>query len=973
MEKAIDAAGDSFEVSSVVLRELILQRTALLQELVANNNSISDAQIEQATQEIILARDNLAKAYDPKIDFARVGEVGSLLIASNAEGIDVAIELLQRTVAEFPDDFGRKYMLLTLLAQTGNIDEAAEIATTILETENQPVGLHALELFTIRPLVAQSQVRLNVELALEITEEEDRKLLIKEAKRFREILFDLVSGQLDHHLLLYSDGIIALAEQKFAVAAVKLEETINRNPDVEATVYRQAAFALAKTGARGLAIERLTVAIGKEPSNLANYLAKARMEIQLSDSQAAAATLSVLSEETRSREDVQELLNLVAMQRSNSQSTDFSDPVLRNIASSEQLTRENKFDEAIELLQKAMETVSDEDWRLYAALSNVYSLMDERELAIEWIQKAIELVPNPAALLPQLHVLQTGNRVDAIISLVEARGGTDAEKAEELAISLYELGMNYLGDSNRWKQIGNEQEAKKAKEISDQAIEESRNYQSIAESLGADLTRIIGLRFNQALAESDLQRAEEILEELIISSSVKLEIDSSKVSLYLAKAVAAKQRGELNIYNTLTARAQSVAEEMVSEAGISDYAWRTLGRVLVEINEMEEATQAYEEAYRISPRNKENIRRYVGVLVSEGGESQRLLRILRNACDQYPNDKQMLTAWLEAERKYGDDWKVLVYRSNQYVLHPEDRTNGLELAFALTNTTPARSLLRDLKGNELYSSRIWEQMPPALQLSALRDARREWDKTINEILEVAAMQVDPNIKVANLHATIHRNLGQLERSSEIWDRFIASNEESERYTAAVIAAVNFLHDAGRTQQAIRLLEAARPKQSERFEIDAVLGSLHYVIGQHRKAAEYMKAPVGFSGDPILSSRMVESLAMAGQFDDALAALAELTTTNSAYAEAMLHALINRVKSEQLLAQGDFAGGTATLKAYRNSLRKAIGIDSRNKIPYIRLCQSLLNEYRLTQDKALLEEALRVADEATARGKIQSTS
>ena len=53
MEKAVEAAGDSFEVSSVVLRELILKRTALLQQLVANKNSVSDAQIDQATQEII--------------------------------------------------------------------------------------------------------------------------------------------------------------------------------------------------------------------------------------------------------------------------------------------------------------------------------------------------------------------------------------------------------------------------------------------------------------------------------------------------------------------------------------------------------------------------------------------------------------------------------------------------------------------------------------------------------------------------------------------------------------------------------------------------------------------------------------------------------------------------------------------------------------------------------------------------------
>jgi tetratricopeptide (TPR) repeat protein len=38
------------------------------------------------------------------------------------------------------------------------------------------------------------------------------------------------------------------------------------------------------------------------------------------------------------------------------------------------------------------------------------------------------------------------------------------------------------------------------------------------------------------------------------------------------------------------------------------------------------------------------------------------------------------------------------------------------------------------------------------------------------------------------------------------------------------------------------------------------------------------------------------------------------------------------------------------------------------MPYIRLCKSLLNEYRLTQNKVLLEEALRVADEATSTGE-----
>ena len=57
-------------------------------------------------------------------------------------------------------------------------------------------------------------------------------------------------------------------------------------------------------------------------------------------------------------------------------------------------------------------------------------------------------------------------------------------------------------------------------------------------------------------------------------------------------------------------------------------------------------------------------------------------------------------------------------------------------------------------------------MTTLMKQSALNDARREWDKTIREILETAKEQVDSNIRIASLHASIHRDLGQLTRSSE---------------------------------------------------------------------------------------------------------------------------------------------------------------------------------------------------------------
>ena len=184
----------------------------------------------------------------------------------------------------------------------------------------------------------------------------------------------------------------------------------------------------------------------------------------------------------------------------------------------------------------------------------------------------------------------------------------------------------------------------------------------------------------------------------------------------------------------------------------------------------------------------------------------------------------------------------------------------------------------------------------------------------------------------------------------------------------MISAADFLHKADRTPQAIQILENARDVQSNRFEIDAVLGSLYFIGGQFSEASDYMELPVRATKNNILHSRYIEALAMSGQFDKATIELEEYNATNSDYAERMLRALIKRVKSEQMLAQGDIDGGKIALQEYRNALRAAIGADNRNPTPYIHLCRSLLNEYRLTQDKQLLEEALLVADEASATGK-----
>ena len=967
MDRAINVAGERFEVSAVVLRELLLQRTTLLQKLVANPNDVPQEELDAVNEKIVEARDVLATAYDPVLHFARAGEIASLLNSTNADGKEVAASVLQSTVEEHPDDFGRKYMLAGLLLELDRVDEAITISEEVLKAENQTVGLHAIELFSIRPLFAQLLVRIYVDKSKEAEDETKQVAFIDVAKVYRTELYDLMSSKDDHQFVLYVDGIIALAEKKYAQAAQKLQETIQRNPNVEARVYRQAAFALSQSNARGLALEFLRVAIKKEPSNLGNYLAKAQLEIELSEIDDAIRTLAVLPEQTRQREDVQELLNIIALHQSSTETTAFSDEILRYIALSEQLTKKKEYDEAEAALKEAMELAAEPDWRLFVAHSNLYYNMGNQEEAVVWIKKAIEIAPNPDSLMPKLHLLETDNRVEALIALVESQEESDVYKAEELAVSLYELAVNSLNDTARFLRLGDTAEAESSKETSELAFIESERYQALAESLGADLSRIIGLRINDAIERKEFTTANTHIESLIESGATEDTVAAARISLHVAQAIEARQIGKLELVESNLNKALTLAEKRTEENSISDVSWRQLGLVLTEMKQLEEAINAYAEAYRISPRNKENIRAYVAVLMYKPDESQRLLRVLRQANTQYPNDSQFRSGWLAAEKSFGDLSKVLVFRMNHAVFMPGDRVNKLELASLFTNTEPRRDLLRDLEGKEYYTARVWEQMSPQNQETVLGDARKSWDRDIENTLEELSTTPDANERVAKLHASVHRDNGQMDRASEIWDKYISSVEETDGYITGVIAAADFLQQSGRAIQAVQVLENAQSAQSELYEIDGVLGSLYYVLGRYEEAASMLKLPVQATKNNVLHSRMIESLALSGQFNEAEEAIGTFRTTNTAYAKAMLRALISRIKSEQLLAQGDLANGTAELEKYRNALRQAIMADFMSQTAYMQLCRSLLNEYRLTQNKALLEEALGVVDEARAAG------
>jgi tetratricopeptide (TPR) repeat protein len=968
MQKALAVAGDSFDVVSVNFREMLLRRGQLMTRQQVDADSVTQLQLDVAETAVIDAQNRLIEVFDPAEHNLRTAEVTGLLLKSTEDGPSIAIELLQKHIDHFPTDFNRVHLLAAVLKQENRLEEAREIMQLVIDAPQQTVCIESVEQFGLRVPSALFLVELSAGSALEESDEEAKESLIEAAKESRDILADFVSNNASNIPLLYADGIVALAEGNYAVATSKLEKVLYNNPKPSSLQYRYAAIGLAETGSNGLAVDRLAKAIVADPTKLSNYVLKARLELKMKNYDMASRTLSKLPLKAKSVPQVSELLDMIAMGRTSSTESVFTDETLAFIAKAEKLASLGKFEEAIASLQEKIAASASPDWRLYVSMSNLYMNSGDKSEAARFRELAIELKPDSQQLKNELLIILSDGKVEAVIALVNARGLSEEETAEQLAVSLFALGVEQEKAFNRWSRMGNEESANEAKKFSDQAYNESANYQLIAEGFGSQLPQIALLQFNQAILKQDIENASILLEEYSNLSGDAIEIGGMSVSLHLLTAEEARKNGNLDSQLLELDKALVRATKMTEERPFSDLVWSTLGAVYSEMGQEKEALLAYEEAYRISPKSKENIRNYVGSLFATGGDSNRLLRIVRLAHEQFPADKQILGAWIDVETKHGDLSKVLAHSQEQYLLHSDDRKNAIELASFYTNNSPTPSLMLNLNGTKIFQTRVWDQMSPARKKKELIKAKKRWDVLAGEILDKLSTEVDPYIGDCVIHAKVLRDRGRLSEASKVWEDFIASREGTEEYTMSVIAAADFFNRAQLTNQAISVLELARDAQSDKFEIDAALGSIYFISGDATRAAELLEKPTKATGDVILQSKRIEALAISGQFEEAEKALADFSTTNDAFASAMLRATISRVKSSVLLAKGDIKKATTSLAAYRDALQVAITVDPKNLVPYFRLCTSLLNEYRLTQNKALLKEALVIANEGEKQGE-----
>jgi len=557
---------------------------------------------------------------------------------------------------------------------------------------------------------------------------------------------------------------------------------------------------------------------------------------------------------------------------------------------------------------------------------------------------------------------QSEDRVAAIIAINEESDASDSEKAINTSAQLYSLARASTGEARRWKRIGNNKKANSAQELADSANSQYHKFIAIAKDLGSDLSILLLLQFNNSIIE-DLEKASELLSRLKLEELDESIIDDCEVRLLLAKASKEKDNLQVDPINSAIENAYKLALASTIKRPFSAIGWRNLGLVYEFNRNNAEALLAYEEAYKLAPDNNTYARRYLGALLKTDSDPQRIMRVVREARKSFPYDSMLLDTWLSLEDKFGDIATVITYRTKQQARDKKDRNNALQLALLLVNTEPKRELMLDENGRELFLPKAWARMSRKQQNNHLETLRKSWDKIVQEIIEEAKKDSDPDLRSAITRASVERDRGQLGEASAILDKYISEQVGQEGYTTAVIAAANFLKGVSRFEQAKTLLESAVGAQGEKKEISAALGSLLLLsrMSDYPRAAQELGIAARATDNPITYSRWIEALVLSGDFDGAELAMQGFKGTNIEYSKAMLQALIHQRKSQILLAQGKSQEARGEIERYRMMLNSAISLDKKNPVPYLHLCRSLISEFTVTQNKELLNEALEVSD------------
>jgi len=624
-------------------------------------------------------------------------------------------------------------------------------------------------------------------------------------------------------------------------------------------------------------------------------------------------------------------------------------PQAKSIADAMKQLNEGNVDGARATLLTALETSPDNPGML-DLLSRLEISVGNRDKALEYNNKVLELQPNNVRAKTLNNLLTTANPIEGYMkSSEQAGGGDEGNRAVARVVGLSMMEQQFRANEATERAAGRIESADKALGYADLAKAELARQLELAQQLKPDDPTIYEYRFNQALREKDWGTAEDLLVRI-----KELNIDTADGLLFQGRYERASGK---------VAQSVRTLETAVSRVDFSSAGWRELGLSYQMLGNNGQAINAYEKAYERNPNDTNIAREYTSLLLAQGDQPQ-ALKVLETLRRLAPRDEAVRDVWMQLEYRFGDKVKAFRARRDLYEMNPRNTGNASALAIMLATTEPTWDLVVDDQDNPKVDATRWARMTREERADYLLRARAEWTAEADTIISQLSEGQPDTLELAMTRSRLLMARGDEEGAEQSLQEFI-DRQAPEAVTANMLLALASIQkEIGKPDAAIATMKSAEAKQGPQREANAALAMLYFNSGLYEQSLTHLQKVLEADPSPLNQQKYVECLLRAGKPEEARQRLQSLTSDgHSSSVTSLLEASIAQALGVKALAAGNTALANEEFVKQKAALDLAQSQDTTSPMPYLVRAQALAAEYERTGERSALDDALVALDNA----------
>lgn len=730
--------------------------------------------------------------------------------------------LTRELVAENPDAAGALAYLAEILKSRGELVEAMATLDTLTALKAKPVGYEGMLQMRLQTVayMEKAEIALTESRQGDVLDEAGRAESLARAKTHRaEYAARVPESDIP---LLFLDARLLEADGDLRGALTLLQRYNQLLPPADGARRLEGLWAQGQLAGRlqeyGRARSSFQEMLTIQSENPQALMALAEAERALRNLPAALDHYRTVAALLPGNEAVTEQIRGIEVQLGLTSSDDPVEQALADAANAlnGNAERPGSRADAIEVLRRAIE-INGYSARLSRELASHYLASGDLANAREVTTLAAEANPEDEVIGRILGALQTDNMLDANIALIESAPISEVDKA----INVYQVLLRF-------------EEPERALEMLERANE-----------IAPDNPTVTELRFLDAIARSDLERARKVYEDANAAGAL-----GDDALVYRARIEAAEGRTQDAIV-TLT----QAIETGATRAPV----YRLLGTQLQAANLNQRALEAFATAYQIKPDDTNNAISLAQMLYVMGRGSE-ALAVAREAERFGRDNPAFMNMWLSLEAREGGEEglaRAITVREQITRTRPDDRTNREQLAQLYIDVASRTTLAIPEESRREH----WAKA------RGLIDELQSEERNLGTVVLEARWLADQG-RVPQADGT---TIDGIEAARGVFIEYIIGlGDEATADPYMELAA--FMSARGRYGVAEGALIDARQYQGSDMSVEKVLGQLYMELKQFRAAAEAFEKVVEAGADDERASyriRWVEMLLKMGEYEQAL--------------------------------------------------------------------------------------------------------